>query len=303
MRTLTKGLFLAAALLVAASADAKTKKPKKKEIQTGDPIPSKPVKDKACHDQGAVRFVGDEPSTPLAMVKKGKIMEPGQHCCAPWARRGSRWKTLDAYGQVIGEAELAGGEGYDVSQCYELGYTLKKGKAGVGLFVDTSEHPWKAPKSAAWAPTDAEKIALHKVVTDLEHAMVPQASWSCDPKVVALPFSARELFFTAPKGYEDADGDKAVRWAVIGGPILVIARLQKDGRWVARYVDASFTDSCTPHAYTPRAAFDMDADGTPEIVVHEDFGDSFGDTVLTLDRAGFEGKWVVASEAVAGSTA
>jgi hypothetical protein len=300
MRTL---VFILAALLVTASADAKTKKAKKKEIQTGDPIPSKVVKDKACHDQGAVRFVGDEPSTPLAMVKKGQILEPGQHCCAPWARRGSRWKTLDAYGQVIGEAELAGGEGYDVTQCYELGFKLEKGKAGVGLFVDTSEHAWLAPKSAAWTPTDAEKTALHKVVMDMEKAMVPTASYSCDPKATALPFSARELFFHAPKGYEDATGEKNVRWAVVGGPVLVIARLQKDGRWVARHVDASFTDSCLVHAYTPRAVFEMDGDGTPEIVVHDDFGDSFGDYVMRLDRAGWEGKWNVAAEAVHGSTA
>jgi len=185
--------------------------------------------------------------------------------------------------------------GGDPSHGYELGFALKKGKAGVGLFVDTSAASagqWHAPKSAAWLPSDAEKIALHKLVTDLERATVPQASYVCDPKPAAA-FSSRELFFEA----------RSARWAVVGGPILVIARLQKDGRWIARHVDATHTDSCSPRARTPRAAFDMDGDGSPEVVVHEDFGDSFGDVVLTLDDAGFEGAWIVASEAVAGSTA
>lgn len=289
MRKLTLALCALAVLATTPDAGAKKKhKPKPKTIQTGDPLPKKPVKNAQCHDKGATRFVGSGPSTPLAMVKKGRIEEPGVACCAPWAVKGAVYKTLDAYGQIVGEASIAGGEGYDVSQCYELQWSTTKGKPGVGLYVDAS---FKPPKSVAWAPSAAEHVALQKTVDALEHAMVKAASYGCTPdKPLALDERAQFFSFETD--------DRVGHFAVVGGPLLIVAELQKDGRWIAQSLGLR-TNTCQSRAYKPRAVFDMNGDGAPEIVVYEDLGDGFGDLVLGFENGGYR----QIAAAVGGSTA
>lgn len=277
-----------ALLLVVSDASAK-----KKTIQTGDPLPKKPVVSKKCHDKGAVRIIGSEPSTPFATVKGAKIDSAGEACCAQWARKGTKWSTVDSYGQVVGEATLTGGEGYDVTQCYELSFSTKKGKPGVGLYIDG---PYTAPKSAVWTPSDIERASLAKLVTSLEAGMVPNAPYPCDGSK-ALPLGERTLFFHIK------DDTKAKRFAIVGGPLMILARLQDDGRWVARDVDAFGSNTCMPRAYQPRAVFDLNGDGKPEIVMHQDVGDSFGDYALGLEEVGMEGRWVEVAVAIHGSTA
>jgi hypothetical protein len=302
--TMRRLLVVVLGLVVLAAsgpADAKAKKSKTKAagpIQTGDPLPAKAPKNAACHDQDAIRFLGEGPSTPLAVVSKGKIASAGQACCAPWAKKGTRWKTLDAFGRVVGEAEITGGEGYDVTQCYELELSTRKGAPGVGLFVSGDYAP---PKSVEWTPTDVDRGALAKLISGVEVATVPTPPIPCSAKAGPLPLAKRALFFTLPK-LQDDDG-KPSRWAVVGGPVVTVARLQKDGRWVARYIDAFGSDGCLPRAYEPRAVFDADGDGRPEIFLHQDFGDGFGDVVLGLDPLGFEGAWRTVAKGVHGSTA
>ena len=290
MRKLALVGLLLPLLFVVSDAQAK-----KKSINTGDPLPKKAVKNNKCHDKGSVRLIGTDPSTPFAVVRKGAIESAGQACCAQWARKGTKWKSLDAYGQIAGDATIDGGEGYDVTQCYELSF--HETNKGVGLFVDG---PYKAPKSLAWTPSDGERAALAKVVATLEHTMVPTAPYACGPKK-ALPLAERSLYFTT----KDLDGSNSlpVKWVVVGGPLMVIARLQADGRWIARDVDAFATNTCQTGAYQPRAVFDLNGDGSPELFIHQDFGDSFGDIALGLNGLGFEGRWVEVAAAVHGSTA
>jgi len=292
MRKLT--LLLCALALLATTSDADAKKKhkqqKKPPIMTGDPLPKKPVKNAQCHDQGAARFIGSGPSTPLAVVKKGKIDDAGVACCAPWAVKGAHYKTLDAFGQIVGDADISGGEGYDVSQCYELDLTTKKGKAGVGLYVDGS---FSAPKSVAWTPSANEQAALVKTIANLEHALVATAPYDCSSGPKLRPFAERTLFFSFK------DDKETVQYAVVGGPLLIVARLQSDGRWVACDFSSPSPDSCRLRAYEPRAVFDMNGDGSPELVVHEDLGDSFGDIVLGYAH----GAYREVAAAVSGSTA
>ncbi|MBI2393665.1 MAG: hypothetical protein HYV09_29070 [Deltaproteobacteria bacterium] len=294
-------LLLCATTLVLTAPDAEAKKKKSKvvakaQIQTGDPLPKKPVVDKACKDQGAVRIIGSEPSTPFAVVKSGVVDSAGEACCAQWARKGARFKTVDAFGAVVGEAEISGGEGYDVSQCYELTFKTTKGAGGVGLYLDGG---YKQPKSAAWTPTDAEKAALAKTIASLESVMVPSPSYECKPSP-ARPLADRVLYFNT----RDFDEMKSVplRWAVVGGPLLSFAQLQADGKWVARHVHHG-SDGCHMRVFQPRAAFDVDGDGRAEVFVHEDYGDSFGDIMLSVDLQGFPIKWMTVAAAVSGSTA
>jgi hypothetical protein len=66
-------------------------------------------------------------------------------------------------------------------------------------------------------------------------------------------------------------------------PVLIVARLQAGGRWVATHTDTTASDICRTGTFQARAAFDMNGDGDPEIVVHGDYLDSFGDHVLQAD--------------------
>jgi hypothetical protein len=83
------------------------------------------------------------------------VREAGDRCCAPWARTGARWRAVDASGQIAGEVRIAGGEGYDVTQCYELEFAATSGSLGVGLFVEASSG-WRPPPPATWTPAAAE---------------------------------------------------------------------------------------------------------------------------------------------------
>ncbi len=306
--------LLASVLLVVPNvpnADAKTKKAAKvvkapkaektasvqkkpKPIETGDPLPKKMVTNPACADQGALRILGDDPVTPFAYVKKGKLTEAGIECCAQWARAGSHWKSVDAYGAVVGEMEVTGGEGYDVSQCYELELTKTQGQKGVGLYLQGDYTP---PKSVIWAPKATERAALAESIVQLEKQMVPKSEYTeCE---AARPFAERVLYFD--KG--NSNDSVREKWAVVGGPLLVVARLQGDGKWITRYVDTFGSSSCALRTYQPRAVFDADADGVPEIFLHYDYGDGFGDAMLGYVFTGFEGKWETAAISVGGSTA
>jgi hypothetical protein len=306
MRARVIGLLAVAVFAVGAtpaSAAAKKKpKPKvEKPIETGDPLPAKLPKNPACKDKGATRWLAHDPINPLALVGKKGIASADIECCASFSKLGSQWHAIDAYGQIAGTIEIDGGEGYDVSQCWELSTKVRSGNEGVGLYVDLD---WKPGKSARWVPSVERKARLATTVGTLESAMVPTSDWPCDGGEPALAFDARALFFTTKA---DAD-DKAVsHWAVVGGSILVIARLEDEGkkteRWIAHHVNNDSASTCSKRVHRPLAVVDMDGDGQPEVIVHDDYGDSYGESVLGI--RGFAGwaKWDEIASSVGGSTA
>jgi hypothetical protein len=308
MRARILGLLAIAAFVFGAtpaSAGAKKSnsksKPKPKLIQTGDPVPSKITKNPACKDKGAVRWLAHEPVNPLAIVGKNGIVDAGQECCLQFSRLGAKWHAIDAYGQIAGTIAIDGGEGYDVSQCYELSTKVISGNEGVGLYVDTS---WKPAKSARWIPSIERKGKLAATVAMLEGALVPTSDWPCDGGEPPLAFDARALFFTTPA----EPGSKVERkWAVVGGPILVVARLEDEGkkteRWIAHHVNNEAASTCSKRVHMPLAIVDMDGDGQAEIVVHDDLGESYGESILSLHGFGGWAKWEEIATSVGGSTA
>jgi hypothetical protein len=295
---------LALAPLDASAAKKKSSKAKSKPlVQTGDPIPTKSVKDALCKDEGAHRWLGHAPITPMATVtKKGTIRSAGQHCCAPWATKGTRFVAVDAYGQPSGTVAIEGGEGYDVTQCYELSLKTVKGSVGAGIYVDEASG-WKPPKSLEWKPSDKERASLAKLVSDLERAFVPsEKGYKCSAAdKVGLPIAQRSLFFAWKPKYGDGS---TVKQVVVGGNILVVATLFEDeGRWVVRHLDSAYANDCLPKAYRPLAAFDMNGDGVPEIVFHEDFADSWSDEIIAPEDEGFDGRFRSVASGVHGATA
>lgn len=268
-------------------------------IDSGDPLPRTATRPAGC--TGGVQWIGSGPSTPLALVtKKNDIVEPGRACCAAWSTKGAAYHAVDSFGQLAGDAVIAGGEGYDATQCYELMFQSTKGNLGAGLYFSGRFTP---PPSAEWKPTLAEMASLEKTVGELERAMLrTQAGSTCAKRPQSPRISARSIFFRSRLSYTTVGDKPETRWVAVGGPLRIIARL--DGaKWTVRSVDARQEHLCNAMTYTPRAAFDMNGDGTVEVILHEDFGDSFGDVVMGLEVGRMDDVWDVMSVGVNGSTA
>ncbi|MCA9540063.1 MAG: hypothetical protein KC620_14295 [Myxococcales bacterium] len=265
------------------------------KIETGDPIPKKPVSNPACLDgaPGATRWVDSNPHTPLAVVDRDGIHGEAQPCCAPWARRGSRWRTVNAYGAVTGEAELISGFGYDVTQCYQLAFKQRRGSPGIGLYV-SAEGDWRSPRSARWAPSAAQRADFARLLAHVE-AKLPERHNPPHDVRPPLPLARRTLYFTMP------GPDGPIRYAVAGGRALVVARLDAQGRFRVAWLDISVMQEGFNRAYQPLGAFDLDGDQRPELILHIDRDDGWYDVILQFDAP--TGIWFERAQSVGGSVA
>jgi hypothetical protein len=196
--------------------------------------------------------LGSDPSVPLAVTSAGKILD-AHECCLPWARRGERWLAIDEWGAVVGVAEVSGGGGTEVTQCYSLELSRVEGVSGSGLHASRD---FRGSPSFAWQPAAAERESLRRF---LEHADAlldadgdPPPSWE-----------NRTRFFRTGPGESGSE-----HYAVFGGSGLVLARLER-GRWIASFIDAELHTSggsVPGDSYRLVAVFDMTSDGYPEIV-------------------------------------
>lgn len=273
---------------------------------TGDPVPDPPVTDAACRDQGpgATRWLAMAPHTPLAITDRADgIWSAGQPCCAPWARRGARYRSLDAFGQVAGVVAVAGGEGYDVTACFELSLERLSGR-DAGLVYASEDGDWLASPSAEWRP-EAGDVSTHErfVGAVMQVAVVdPDATRHFDRDEPLPPLAERTIFFRTEGAGPDGEGTSTDHYAVSGGRLLLVAWRSPDGRWVLVHMENDLTN--VEHgpvlAYRPVAVFDMDRDGLPEIVFHWDEGPGWGQVVLRSEQRG--GPWRVVAESVGGAT-
>lgn len=234
-------------------------------------------------------WLAADPHVPLATVEGKAIRSVGKRgkscgAASRWANPGSRWHAVDAYGQTTGLFEVTGSEAFDVTACHEVSFTARSGKPGVGLFV-SDDSGYTPAESASYAPSVPEKKRFDRFLGTMESSFVNQR-----PLGKLVPLAKRSLFFqfAAPKnaswdGRVDGDGkpiERPKRWAVAGGPMLVVAYLGEKGRWHAASVK---TPLGLADSYTPVAVFDMNGDGVPEIVVRVTDGPSFADKVLSLN--------------------
>lgn len=250
-----------------------------------------------CSDRGAVRWLGARPHTPLAISNARGVRSAGVACCDEWSRKGIRWRALDAFGQVVGQATVASRERYDVTGCYEATLARTEGSEGAGLYV---AGPWNASASAAWTPTAEERVSFDRFAAEVAHIIHSGIAPTAVPPAGAIFFQARA-----------ESGAVAKRFAVVGGRALFIARFDGpsgDGRqasWRLAWIDEDSlgvqSGAAAPRTFQPIAVVDMDGDGIPEVIAHVDLGDSWSDIVIRM-QAG-EGIWRKAAESVHGATA
>jgi len=265
-------------------------------VNTGDPLPRKAAADRRCKDRraGSTRWLDSNPHVPFFISVRDRIESASQACCAPWAVKGSRWRTIGPYGDVVGTAVVTGGEGYDVTRCYELELDVVKGEAGVGIFASTGGD-WRPPaRSARWEASKGEHEALVRMVGSIT-SLLDEPTWRDPDEPWPKRWDDRILTFQIQP---DPDrGQRGGRFAAVGGRALLIARLD-GGSWKLSFLDTS-TAMAAGDGARPLAAFDIDGDAIPELIYHWDAGDSWSDVVLRLEYQG----WVEAAESVGGSTA
>jgi hypothetical protein len=240
-------------VVIGASATLAGARPR---VQTGDPLPTV-APAAACRRAAATRWL-DSSHTPFASVDREVVQSAAENCCGDWARKGERWRAVDAYGQILGMTEVLGGEGYDVTQCYQI-HLRKTAPAGVLFASDGGS--WSPPPSARWEPDAAARTALDQLV---------------GARGSKKRSASRQLFFRLPSGE---------RWAVIGGHALVLAQLDADGTWKSTQKVDEFHDSPS-WGYQPVAVFDLDGDGVPEVVGRVDMEEAWHDAVFKRDPRG-----------------
>lgn len=280
---LTLGLTALVLSLVAFSAEAEAKGKKTKK--------AKPAADTSA------LFMASDPHVPLAIADKGKFVPfevAGKPCGDPkkWATVGSSWRALDAWGQVTGEFTIASKDHYDVTGCDEVTMKKTSGENGAGLFVSSTA--WKAKPTVEAATTDAQRAAFGAA---LEASLKLFGASAKAKEKGAGGFSI--AYFTAPKMADDGTHPTDT-WAVAAGPMLVFARLT-DGEWNLTHVSPPREhDFESPAHFKLVSIFDVDGDGSPDVVVDENNLDGWNDEVFSLvEPCG----WTTVAVSPGGSTA
>jgi hypothetical protein len=232
------------------------------------------------------RFLTSRPIGPLAIVRGGVIETPGSGACRSWGPVGSRWYELDAFGRVTGLVAIQGRSYYDYSDCDELSVRPVSGRRGVGVFVD-ARAVYQAPRVLPWRPTAGLLTALEETVRLRQRGIL-----DLNPRV-HVPFERRAFFFEW-----SASG---VRHAVVGGRSLIVLSL-RDDRWIIEYEQKPPKMRSQDEGFKVLAVTDMNADGRPEIIVHqeEELGEWYVEFTLSL---GADRRWRTIDAGIFGSTA
>lgn len=255
------------------------------------PKPSTPAAEAQRPTPKPSFWLAADPHVPLAVVdghRMHAVGKRGKDCGAAhrWAKPKSRWHAVDAWGRITGSFEVKGSELLDVTQCREVSFTKRSGDVGAGLFV-SEDSGYKPRDAMSYTPSVVEKKRLERLLLAMEEGFVNHR-----PLGKLVPWARRTMFFQFPppkdpswEGRVDGNGkpiERPKRWAVVGGPILVVAYLGRGGSWHASSVKAplGLMDS-----YLPVAVFDMNADGVPEIVYQQNDGPNFADAVMSFNSA------------------
>ena len=251
--------------LLGSAGDARAQRPRPAR-QAQRPRPAK---------DGLTRWLGSL-DVPLLAAGHGKIEAPGEDACTRWAPRLTRWRAVDAWGQIVGSASIkeAGKVDRALDACHYPVHQKIDGAEGV--LLSSAEGPWQPGPSAEWKPSAAERERLQRFV-------------GATASVLGVPpnDSKNTQFFALQN---DILGEQQ-RFAVVGGRALLVARLGKDGRWTLTWSDAQYTrlhmrvagSDSGLNAYAPLAIFDMDGEGAPEVIYRWDSGADFGLGVLKFD--------------------
>lgn len=286
---------MALALVGCGSAAATVK------VQTGDPLPARRAASAACPT--GERWLESDPHVPLAVVTiahddAAQDFVSASACCGAWAHAGDLWTSVDFWGAPTGTHAITGGEGYDVTQCWELSCAND-----TGSLLVRGDEPWRAPASAAWVPDEAQRAAAYRLAASIDAVVAREPpKYDHDQAKPASPVDRRTTFFRmAPF----SDEGTPTKFVAIGGRALAVAGLDQGGAWRVLYLDTSWglDNPYLGDVYRVIGVFDMNHDGFPEVIAHRNAGDSWDDVVLGCSHDSTYRLWHALVEGVGGSTA
>lgn len=282
--------------------------------------PDKPAADKASPDKpvadkhpvsGSARRISTTKApaksrflssgVPLAEVREGRIkgVATSKRPCGlrnDWAKIGSLWSPLDAWGQPLSKTDsrVTDRKLYEGSGCYEVDLQASKDSPETARLYVAKGSGYSPAPSAKWSP-DA------KSAKGFEQLYASQATAWVDAKPESAAEHGKVLFFHLPKQESSPEGAptqrRPIHWAVTGGRVLLVGYVGQTGAWkVGQVLPPNGKD----HAYEPIAVLDMNGDGLPEIVVHEEAGGVFTDRVLSFDAGAM--RWEKAVESPGGAS-
>jgi hypothetical protein len=245
------------------------------------------------------RFLGANPHVPLAVVKDAEIASvasagPRKRCGDPelWAKTGSQWLELDAFGQVAGTHRIALAEYYDFTGCTEVHFKRTPRRDATHVFV-SADSKWKPAPSLQWKPDSDTERGFSRLL-----AAVGKGFREEDSADTCTEVANDRLYFTE-KG---PDKETARRFAVGGrnGGMQISMLDEKLSTWTSVFHEVQQPKSGFPsQCYRPIAVFDMNGDGAPEIIMRFSEGTFWGDVVYGRDASG---KWKQLSVSAGGST-
>ncbi len=258
--------------------------------ETGDPLPPRSAVNSRCVHSGLTRFLGREPHVPLATFDGRELRSVDAGCGASWSAPAARWRALDSWGQLVGHAVTSGGEGYAVTQSYELALTITDGTSGAGLYV-SEDSPWTATPSAEWAPSAAQRELYQRFLGRFSRLFREQRASNSEED------RRSTMFFRASSGSNQAF------FAVTAGRSLMISRFDATrSQWGIVTLHTAQARSASGNSFALEAVFDADHDGWPEIFVHHDEHDAFwNDAIFSTHNEG--NSWAIEIASFGGSTA
>lgn len=256
-----------------------------KTVQTGDSIPKKSIKNNECLDKNntSIRLIGREPIVPFAIIDSNNIKSAGQFCCLEWSTSKSSWFNLDKFGKIVGKSIIKSGDGYDVTNCYELEMKTIEGQNGIGLYI-SKKADFSISNTSIWKPKENEILSFDKFINDF-------SKFTKVSKIDSV--KSETIFFKTTLALENED---TLKFAVCGGQILTIAYLSKSNNWVISYLDNSNSLSEFIN-FKPFALLDINKDGIPEIFYQENLGHIYWDKILQFENR----NWTVKAISVGGA--
>ena len=250
------------------------------------------------------QWLDSNPHVPFSLVDKQTVHPAGEPCCRSWARKNSIWQAVDKWGKISGRLRLSDVDFYDVTNCVESQFELLSGNKGARLYF--SGRGYRGSSNFSWQPTPRQRRALHSlwsqtVIATLVSSRRRAADSDAFPEIEMDNAKPQIMFFFT----NGSGANKSVRrfWAVSGGPTMTIWWLTESG-WSLHSQLNGFSDEAAQFPwhgfYRPLAVFDINGDGVPNIVVHEDQMNVFWRDIL-LGLTG--GKWQIIAGSTGGSTA
>jgi hypothetical protein len=327
MKTHLLSVILALSIVFsAASAGAKPKKHRAKKAKSTTPAalvtpasfvtpvaeapaaPAKPREAKKASAPASASAAAPKVSqfiasgVPLAEVRDGRLKSAGsaKNPCGKknqWAKIGSEWSALDAWGQIIqSRATIADRRFFEGSGCHEVSFSTP-GDPGVAARLFVAKGSGYAPAASAEWKADKDHVKRFEQLYTMQESVWVEGKAG----KISAETRGRTLFFRLPKQDGSVEGApterRATQWAVAGGRLLVVGYISAAGTWKVGHV---MPPNGKERAYEPIAILDMNGDGLPEIVVHEEAGGVFVDRVLSFDPGTM--RWEKAVESPGGAT-